>query len=396
MKTVTRILSAFVAVTVLPLADAVAFEPTGSEVGDHFLKILEASGTSDVSYGDVSTSGDQTTLQQVTGKIVEDGDEFELRIANLTLAGGSIGTDERLTLSSMDMSGLSMTSNEAAFTADAVEVSDMKFPPLADISSAAGSTGQKFTYSTAKMTNWAMSSNDGFYLPVSEMRVETSDYHGEFPRQATATISNIALSTANMPEGEGRKSLSELGYETISIDINAEASWDEEAATLTLRHVTLQSENVGNFTLSLTLGGWTEELIRELNTLDPKDEAKSKEILGKLQTTTIQDVSIQFDDKSVVGRVLDKQAEQAGISREAYVDRQVTSLNGLLSMLQNPAFQQNVTSALDSFLSNPNVLRVAASPAQPVPIAQIVGMALVAPQTIPDILGINVEAVKQD
>ena len=71
MTAVTRIASALVVCAILPVSGALAFEPTGSVVGDHLLKILEASGANGIAYASVSDSGGRVTIRNITGTVID-------------------------------------------------------------------------------------------------------------------------------------------------------------------------------------------------------------------------------------------------------------------------------------------------------------------------------------
>ena len=71
-------------------------------------------------------------------------------------------------------------------------------------------------------------------------------------------------------------------------------------------------------------------------------------------------------------------------------------LNGalpfMLNAINNPAFQEKVAKAGQAFLTDPKSLTITLNPAQPVPFQEIMGSAMSAPQTLPDMLAIDVTA----
>ncbi len=68
----------------------------------------------------------------------------------------------------------------------------------------------------------------------------------------------------------------------------------------------------------------------------------------------------------------------------------VGSLPLALAYLQNAEFQAQVTAAVKNFLENPKSLRIAIAPPAPVPATQILGAAMGAPQTLPQVLNLSV------
>ncbi len=108
---------------------------------------------------------------------------------------------------------------------------------------------------------------------------------------------------------------------------------------------------------------------------------------GKLENLTIR-----FDNTGVVERALDMQAKMMGASREDIVAQLNGALPFMLNAINNPAFQEKVATAGQAFLADPKSLTITVSPAQPVPFQEIMGNAMSAPQTLPDMLGIDVTA----
>ena len=51
-----------------------------------------------------------------------------------------------------------------------------------------------------------------------------------------------------------------------------------------------------------------------------------------------------------------------------------------------------VSAAVSAYLDNPGSLKIVAAPPSPVPVAQIMGAAMSAPQSVIGVLGINVTA----
>lgn len=390
-----RITSAFVVIgTVLLASGASAFEPTGSPLGDHMLKMFEASGTKDLAYGSVSHTPGNVTFVGLTGKMVDQGDEFAMKIGNLKLEGGSLDAEEILSVDTLDLSGFSISSPKISFSADSLTTKGMKFAALATIKNRGAAYRSANVYESSVVTGFAVSTDDGLYLPVSELEVVNSNYLNNIPRQSRMSASNVELSTKNLPSGPFQQSLKDLGYDQIRFDITAESTWNDTTGVIDLPVFIISGSDLADLTVSFKLGGWTADLFSSLTNLDPSNDQQTQELLGKLQSTSINNLTIEVANKSVVDRVLDQQSKKAGVDRSDFVEQTITSLNVPLTFLQNPKFQQMISTQLKAFLSDPKSLQIQAAPANPIPVAQIVGMAMVSPQAIPDMLGVTIRALK--
>ncbi|MEM1045995.1 MAG: hypothetical protein AAGL24_07580 [Pseudomonadota bacterium] len=392
MNKTSRLTAVLALSLLLPVSGAVAFEPTGNAIADRFLELTEASGTKDLSYGSVTESSDGVSLQALVGTMTDEDETFTVKIADIRLVNGSINADDALTVGTLDLSGFSLSSKEFAFTAERLVSEDVVFPTLEQVKSNPSAYNSTSAYSSAVLTSAAFATEKGLYLPIDEVRLSNSDFVGNMPKISETRITNVALTTENLPSGDFRKSLTDLGYTAIRFDVAADWRWDDTTGTFEMPQILITGSEVGDMNWRFRLGGFTPELITDLKALNPADEAKAQEVMGKLQATSIEAISVDFTNKSIVDRVLDQQSQKAGVPRSDFVDRTMASLVGPMAALRNQAFQDMIETQLRAFLTNPKNLKLSVAPANPVPIAQIVGMAAIAPQTIPDILGVSIEA----
>jgi hypothetical protein len=115
-------------------------------------------------------------------------------------------------------------------------------------------------------------------------------------------------------------------------------------------------------------------------------------MMGLLQQLTFNSASIRFDDASITKRVLDYVGAQQGVTG----DQLAQSLKGmvpiLVAQMKMPDLQNQISTAVSAFLDNPKNLEIKAAPASPVAVPMIMGAAMGAPQTLPQVLGVNVTA----
>jgi len=391
-----RTTSAFVAISAIVLATgASAFEPTGSEVGDHMLKLFEASGAKDLAYGSVTHAPGSVAFVGLTGTLTDQGEQFAMKVGNMKLDGAALQAGEKLKVETFELSGFSVTSQKFSLSADTLTARGTIFPSLSAVKSGTGSYRSGSVYESSTVSGLAISTSDGLYLPVSEFKVTNANYLDTIPRQTRLSATNVELSTKNLPSGPFQQSLKDLGYEQIRFDLTAQSSWDDATGIMELPVFRITGTDLADLSVSFKLGGWTPDLLASLTTLDPNNDQQTQELLGKLQSTSINNLAIEVANKSVVDRVLDQQSQKAGIDRSDFVEKTITSLNVPLTFLKNPKFQQMISSQLKAFLSDPKSLRIQAAPASPIPVAQLVGMAMVSPQAIPDMLSVTIEALQQ-
>jgi hypothetical protein len=164
------------------------------------------------------------------------------------------------------------------------------------------------------------------------------------------------------------------------LNMAVEGGYETGSDRLTLRNFAMDAPEVGKFSLAGTFSG--------VKASELADNASPDALAnGKLENLTIR-----FDNAGVVERALDMQAKMMGASREDIVAQLNGALPFMLNAINNPPFQEKVAKAAQAFLTDPKSLTITVSPAQPVAFQEIMGSAMSAPQSLPDMLAIDVTA----
>jgi hypothetical protein len=172
-----------------------------------------------------------------------------------------------------------------------------------------------------------------------------------------------------------------LGYDNIAFDMRWDGSRDVEAGTMTLRDLSVTMQDGGEISVAAMVGNLPDPRI--LN--DPDATAAASK-------TKIHNLSIRYEDNSLAGRVLDYLAGQQGISREEYAQQMSAALPFLLAMINNPALQGEIATAIGAFLNDPKSLAISIAPAQPLSGEEIIDLVGSNPQTLPDRLNASITA----
>ena len=117
-----------------------------------------------------------------------------------------------------------------------------------------------------------------------------------------------------------------------------------------------------------------------------------KAAAGNVTKTKVHELTIRYDDHSLAGRVLDFLAKQQGLARADYAKQISDALPFLLIALNNPGFQEQVATAVSSFLQDPKSLTIEIAPDAPVSGDDLVALAQTDPGKIPDTLHASVSA----
>ena len=115
-------------------------------------------------------------------------------------------------------------------------------------------------------------------------------------------------------------------------------------------------------------------------------------MMGLMQQLSFESASVTFEDASLTKKLLAFAGAQQGVTG----DQMAQSLKGLIpimmAQLQMPELQNQVSSAVNTYLDDPKSLTISAEPDKPVPFPMIMGAAMGAPTTIPQVLGVTVSA----
>lgn len=204
------------------------------------------------------------------------------------------------------------------------------------------------------------------------------------PLESSLSVQGINLPAALFENDPEQKAQFEaLGYSGFVAGLTFEGSYAPATDTITFRTLAFEAENVGKLTIAATVSGAPLSKFQ--------DAEGYQEVLA---TAKVEQVSVRFENTGIVERVLDMQAKEAGQTREQFAQQMAGAMPLMISMMPigAPAFQEKVAAAVAAFLVAPKSLTVASAPDAPVPLIQIVGAAMSAPQTLADILVIEVRA----
>lgn len=225
-------------------------------------------------------------------------------------------------------------------------------------------------------------------VTASSGAISTDFNFGDFKFDSTA-----------VPPDEGTRTLADLGYAQISGSGLLSGSWDPKSGEISLDPLQLSVKNAGDFNISYQINGYTPAVAASLAQIQQQmasnpegAQSSGMAMLGLASQLSLASLNISFTDASLTGKLLDYYAKQSGQPREQLVGGITGMLPGVLGIFQNPAFQTDVTTAVETFLKDPKSLTISVAPDAPVPATQIIGAAMGAPQTLPAVLHLQVTA----
>lgn len=242
-----------------------------------------------------------------------------------------------------------------------------------------------------------VSDDDGTIFSMESAEVTSSNYEPGEVMTFTANANNMVGDMTRLPEVEARETMAALGYEELRGDFISSGSWDPATGQMIIDELTYSVEEAADLSISMDIGGYTTELVGALQDMqaqmaDQSEEAMAMGMLGLMQQLEINAMAIELDDASLTNRILDFVAAQQGMDRPSIIAMAKGIVPMGLAQLGNPAFAASVSAATSTFLDDPQSLRIAAEPENPVPVAALMAAAMSSPQSLIDVLAVNVTA----
>ncbi len=381
-----RGLGAFAAVLLLSTA-AQAFEPTGNAVADAFLNSLEAGDTSVTSIGTVTENGDTVTIDSIelTGK---DNKLETSKIAKTIITDGEILDNGRLKMQDLTLDDILLSSGDGTMQTKHFDAKGLILPSPKEV--AETTSGDKIigpVYDTVDITGVTFTDDDKTHFTIRKISASIDGRSGDFVTSGSFRIEGIEADADKIGD-DAAKELQKLGYSHLDLSASGSGTWDFDTGIAKISDLTINGPHMVSLSISLELVGLTKDTVEKL-TAAQGDTDKS---MAAVQGTSVNNIRIHLKNDSLVDRLLDKQAKDSGTSREDLVKQISSSLPMMLSMLKNEAFEKKVADSVTTFLEDPKSLTIEAKPANPVPFAMLMGTAMMAPQTLPQVLGVGIHA----
>jgi hypothetical protein len=208
------------------------------------------------------------------------------------------------------------------------------------------------------------------------------------------------LTKASDPQS--KEVIDKLALQQINGDITMKGAWELTPGTIDVSEFAFDFSNIGKLNLAFKISGYTMPFVKSLQEAAKQAEAnQNKEeaqqafglsMLGLMQQLSFESAQIRFDDASITKRALDYAGTQQGMSGKQMADSLKAMTPIMLAQLNIPELQNAVSAAVSTFLDDPKSLTVRAAPAKPVPLPMIMGAAMGAPNTLPQVLGVKVSA----
>lgn len=358
-------------------------------------KLKEVLATSSVTleYDNATLSGDVVTLNEVEIE-PEDGDELEFD--NLvftgvveTAEGGYTAEEARIPDIDVEEDDIRVKVSDLSMSAIEIPGRVVEGDPLASM----------VFYQQARSGPIVVTNDDEEVFRMEEFVIDVSRRPDESGIDTMLRGEDFTADLSAIEDTKARAAVEELGYEQISGRMSMNAGWTTATGELDLREYTLSVDDAGTLTIGANILGYTPEFITALQATqatqamsEGSQEMAGMAMLGLMQQLSFNSASIRYEDAGLTPKALDYAGRQQGADGAQMAAAVKGMLPLFLGRLQNPAFQEQVSAAVNAFLDDPQSLTITADPEEPVAFTTLMGAAMGAPQTLPDVLNVTVTA----
>lgn len=227
------------------------------------------------------------------------------------------------------------------------------------------------------------------HLDIEEIKISDVDLKHEWPHFMHLSMKgpNIPVSAEFMGELAASQ-IKNLGYSGIVVTSELDYRYSREDGTFDLNNLRIGAENMGSLSVKLALA----DIPQSVGQTMPTNPILAETLMGQsLDKVTIKKFEVQYEDSSLVRRVIEAMARENGQTREqfevfmqTYLDSEVRSKAGQLKDAEG-----KILASLKRFIQNPGVLTFAIDPPAPVSIGDIKRLP---PEKIPEVLKVQITA----
>lgn len=369
-----------------------AFALDGQDLLGKINKYYEKSGAT-VAAAEVTVEDTTVTMKGMTFKAA--GAEAQTQtIGDVTFEGVEADDSGNYTVETITFPDVNTQDGKSTVTATGLTLSGVYISGTPDDTS----IDTLAPFQTASASSISVSEDGKEVFSLAGMEATSAVREDESGIDYEWKANGLKVDLTNNPDPKQKETIEKLGLQTLEGDIDVKASWQLEKGTTAIEALTVDFKNVGKLNVSFSISGMTLDLIKKMEEMskdmnDPaKKDAAGMQLLGLAQQLTFDNAEIRFDDASITQRALDYAGSQQGVSGKDFAQSLKAMAPMMVAQLNMPDLQNAISAAVSTYLDDPKNFTISAKPSAPVAFPMIMGAAMGAPATLPQVLGVTVSA----
>lgn len=218
-------------------------------------------------------------------------------------------------------------------------------------------------------------------LAVGLFEAQARNFIDAIPTQISLALDDFSLPAVMLQDPMLEGMAVALGADPIEADGAMTLGWDEGPQEVTLDNdFTIQG--VGQLLATARMSGIPRFVFSE-----PERAQEA------LVTAALDSLSVRFNDMGLTRFALGMVSQQMGSDPDQFIAGMTQQIATQVSMLTGDAdLAASIAGELNAFLNDPQSIAVSAEPQSPVPLAQVIGAAMTAPQALPGLIGFQIVA----
>ena len=218
-------------------------------------------------------------------------------------------------------------------------------------------------------------------LKMTLFQTSLADYISAIPTRIKLELQGLEMPLAMVPDPMTQMMFQSLNVDPITADGTIGLRWDNDSQRVELEN-DITVPGVGRLKADAAMAGIPRVIF--------EDPSRVQEALA---TAALVGLTARFEDQGLTNFLLNMVASQSGMTGEEFAAGITQQAGMQISMLTGDQELGNqISSALSTFFGDPQSITIAANPAAPVSVAQIMGAAMTAPQALPQLINFSLTA----
>lgn len=343
----------------------------------------------------VAVNGSTVTLSGARFK--PDADIDALPIGTVTMDGVE-ENDGGYTIEKVSLPNVNAAKDGTAITATDMTMSGITVPGDPN----KGTLESLLIYEEAHIGSAGLTIDGKPVLSIGDTKVTTDVADDASSLNFDLKMHDLKVDLGTVDDPQSRETINALGLTSLNGEISMEGSWAQNDGTIDVTDYSIDFDKVGKLAMTFSLSGYTLDFIKaaqdtakQMESSTNKEEAQQAAnlaMLGLLQRLTFNSADLRFEDDGFTKRALD----YAGKSQNTTGPQMAQMLKAMtpivLAQYNMPELQNMLSEAVNTFLDKPESFTITVEPPKPVPFPMIMGAAMGAPNTLPQVLGVKVSA----
>lgn len=382
---------------------AIAILPSSAYAldGQDLLKKINAAyatGGTAINAAEVEVKGDTVILHKATLKPDAASTKDPIPLGDVTMTGVAAIDDGSYEIDRVEFQPVNFTSEKSTITASDLYLSGVSIPAKTD----GDDLSSMLFYEKAHSGPINIKADGKDVLSIAEFQATSAIEDDGASLSFEGTVSGFKMDLSTVEDPKSKETIDALALSQLDGSMSMKGSWELQSGAIDIDDYVLDFKNIGKLDLSLSLSGYTMDLVKQIqeaakmaeaNSADPQaKQASGIAMLGLLQQMSFTSADIRFDDAGLTARALDYSGKKQGVSGKD-MGQMIKAMTPLvLAQAKLGALQNTVSKAVNTYIDNPKSFTITASPENPVPFPMIIGAAMGAPETLPKVLGVDVSA----